>query len=430
MKIKDRFTLSLDNQKHLVVVNGERMIVSSQNFTALESMLMQIGSKKTHALDAVNISADNEHYRFLVEISSDAILVHREGRLVLVNAAALLVLGGYDIDQLIGRPITDFVLTRRRTGDRGKADAHAESDKHAVFVKCKLMRLDGTHFDAEVATNSVSHNDNTTTVQLVVRKAAEQTQPEYHLSYLAQYDLLTQLPNRSQFRDRLRGAISRAHRYKQIVGVMFVGLDQFKRLNTTYGQATGDLVLKHLAERLKDCIRGSDTVARLGGDEFSLILEGLSEREGALVVARRVQEKLSEPVVLDNREIHVAASIGITVYPLDTGDLDQLWRYADVALYYAKDSGGNNHQLYSPEIEKLSRRDESRQARTRQQLALLTAREREVMNMLIAGKANKMIAYLLGTSTRTIENHRAKIMDKMEVDSLPELVRSILDLKS
>lgn len=123
----------------------------------------------------------------------------------------------------------------------------------------------------------------------------------------------------------------------------------------------------------------------------------------------------------------MTASIGITVFPLDARDLDALLRNADVAMYYAKERGRNNYQFYSPELGAHTRRDELRRAEIEQRLARLTRREREVLDLLIAGKASKMIAYLLGTSSRTIDIHRARVMDKMQADSLPELVRMALE---
>lgn len=371
----------------------------------------------------------NEHYRYLVEVSSDAILIARDGRLLFMNKAALKLFNATEAAQLIGQSITDILSTDSSAGAEDHAVMNAKKSNNGEFVKCKLARLDGTYVDVDVAVSVANYNGNTIT-QYIVRSADVFTQPEYHLSYLAQYDLLTELPNRSQFRDRLRGAMSRARRNHQLIAVMFLGLDQFKKLNRVYGPASGDLLLQHLAQRLKGCTRESDTIARLGGDEFALILEGLIEKEGATVVAKRIQGQLALPFQLNGQEIRVAASIGTAIYPADAEELEQLWRYTDVALYYAKACGGNNYRPYKPEIESLSQRDELRQSQTRQKLATLTAREREVLDMLTAGKANKMIAYLLGTSTRTIENHRAKIMGKMEVDSLPELVRIIIDVQN
>ncbi len=259
-----------------------------------------------------------------------------------------------------------------------------------------------------------------------VKERAARERLESRLRYLAQYDVLTKLPNRSQFRDRLGEAMARATRNKQLVGVMFLNLDRLQTVNATLGHGAGDFVLEQVAERLKQSVREGDTVARLGGDEFSTILEGLAEKEQVVVAGRRELESLSRPLLLNGEEIRLTVSIGIAVFPIDAHDLDALLRNADVAMHYAKERGGNNYQFYSPELDAHSRRDELRRAEIGQRLERLTRREREVLELLIAGKASKMIAYTLGISARTIDIHRARVMDKMQADSLPELVRMVL----
>jgi diguanylate cyclase (GGDEF)-like protein len=262
---------------------------------------------------------------------------------------------------------------------------------------------------------------------LAAPDAAGRKKLEFYLGHLAHYDVLTELPNRSQFRDRLSGAIARAARHHHLAGIMLLNVDAFKAINIKHGHGAGDVVLQQVAERLKQCTRQSDTVARLGGDEFAVILEDLIEQAGAVVPARRALEALSRPMLVEGREIIITVTIGIALYPLDVNDLDGLLRTADAAMCDAKDHERNSYRFYSPELEFKTQREELRRAEIEKNLARLTSREREVLDTLIAGKANKMIAYLLGASTRTIENHRASIMNKMNADSLPELVRMVLD---
>ncbi|MDP1756158.1 MAG: diguanylate cyclase [Pseudohongiella sp.] len=376
-----------------------------------------------HALEE-----SEQRYRGLVELSRDAVLLHSEGALVFVSEKAAVLFGAGSPEQLLGKPFLDFVHPDDRDTVARRIGTLAAPGRSVPFFRHKLFRIDGTALHAEVAANACGYRDKPA-VQLLVRDVAERSRLESRLSDLAQYDALTELPNRGQLRDRLEGAMARATRNKQLVGVMFLDLDHFRALNATLGQAAGDLVLKQMAERLRHGMRKGDTVVRLSGDAFAVILEGLAEKEGALVAARRELESLSRPLLLDGQEVRLTASIGITVFPLDAQDLDTLLRNADAAMHYAKKRGRNNCQPYSPELDAHGQRDELRRAGIEQRLASLTPREREVLDLLVSGKANKMIAYLLDASPRTIEQHRAKVMAKMQADSLPGLVRMVLDLR-
>ncbi len=176
------------------------------------------------------------------------------------------------------------------------------------------------------------------------------------IHYQAHHDALTDLPNRTLFQDRLSWALFQAKRNEDLVGVMFLDLDNFKRINDSLGHNVGDILLQKVAQRLLMCVRDEDTVARLGGDEFVLILMRTTER-GVIQVARRLLGSISEPFFIKDHDLQINASIGITLYPNDGSEPTTLLKNADLAMYRAKDMGRNNYQLFTPSMnEKANRR--------------------------------------------------------------------------
>ncbi len=178
-----------------------------------------------------------------------------------------------------------------------------------------------------------------------VRHAVDRKEAERHLAYLAQYDPLTALANRALFRDRLIHAIRIAKRKKQEVGVVLLGLDQFKTLAEMLGSDGCDALLKETANRLKQCMREVDTVARIEGDEFTCLLEGINCRADTELVAKRVLDSIGQPFTVKGEEVAVTASLGLTVYPLDGQLVDELLERARAALTAAQESGGGSYQF-------------------------------------------------------------------------------------
>lgn len=171
---------------------------------------------------------------------------------------------------------------------------------------------------------------------------------EEKIKHLAYYDPLTGLPNRRLLNDRLSMAIAHAHRSNTRLGVMFLDLDLFKRINDSLGHSVGDELLRDISRRLKSVVREDDTVARMGGDEFVMILAEAENADGAVRIAQRVIKELSRPSVINGNELVVTCSIGISFYPDDGTDNETLIQNADTAMYRSKDLGRNSYQLYSP----------------------------------------------------------------------------------
>jgi diguanylate cyclase (GGDEF)-like protein len=178
------------------------------------------------------------------------------------------------------------------------------------------------------------------------RDIEERKQVERNIRHMAHHDSLTNLPNRALFRDRLIHAMAQADRYQQKLAVMFLDLDRFKAINDTLGHSVGDQLLRIAAERLRTCVRDCDTVARLGGDEFTVIVEDIVDTQTASVVAQKIVDTFAQPFNLHGHEVFVTTSVGITVYPDDGEQVDNLLRNADTAMYRAKGCGRNNYQFY------------------------------------------------------------------------------------
>jgi len=184
----------------------------------------------------------------------------------------------------------------------------------------------------------------------VIEDISARKQTEQELIQLAHYDTLTNLPNRALFRDRLTQALAQAHRSGSMLAIMFLDLDRFKLINDSLGHAMGDLLLKQVAHRLAACVRASDTVGRLGGDEFGILLETLHSASDANLVAQKIGQSFSEPFRLDDSERYVTTSIGISLYPTDGQEENQLIKAADSAMYRAKQTGRNNFHFFADEI--------------------------------------------------------------------------------
>ena len=180
---------------------------------------------------------------------------------------------------------------------------------------------------------------------VIQRKRAEE-----RLSYLAHYDILTGLPNRVLFQDRLHQTLAEANRHGRVVAVAFVDLDRFKAINDTLGHEIGDLLLRSVAERLSDCVRAGDTVARLSGDEFTLILGDIASAGDAARVAHKIMTSFMRPFQIAGRELYASPSLGLALFPLDDRTPEGLLRNADVAMYRAKEGGGNGYQFYRADM--------------------------------------------------------------------------------
>ncbi len=182
------------------------------------------------------------------------------------------------------------------------------------------------------------------------RDVTERLKTEAQIRYQASHDLLTGLPNRKFFNDRLAELLAQAIANQSLLSVMFLDLDRFKLINDSLGHAAGDQLLQEVARRLRQCLRKQDIVARWAGDEFTLLLSDLNCIEDAVAIAQKILCAMKPDFNLEGRMLHVSSSIGIAIYPTDGEDAETLLKNADAALYRAKDSGRNGYHLYTSAI--------------------------------------------------------------------------------
>lgn len=198
---------------------------------------------------------------------------------------------------------------------------------------------------------------------------------EDRIYHLAHYDILTELPNRALLQERLTQAVSQAQRRDKPAAILFVDLDYFKRINDTLGHALGDQLLQVISQRLLGCIRKGDTVARQGGDEFIIVLNELQKENDAAIVAEHILMEIARPIQLDNHEVVISASIGISLFPSDADDASSLLKNADTAMYRAKEQGRGIYQYFTPDLnaralERLTLESKLRRALLQEELQL------------------------------------------------------------
>jgi diguanylate cyclase (GGDEF)-like protein/PAS domain S-box-containing protein len=240
----------------------------------------------------------------------------------------------------------------------------------------EYQRKDGTRFFAVNGATTVKDEDgNPLYFDGVISDITERKRAEAQVYQLAHYDSLTGLPNRALLRDRLGQAMHDAKRRNAKLAVMYLDLDRFKTVNDSLGHETGDKLLKAVATRLREGMRDSDTISRQGGDEFLLILRDVNDPPSVARIAEKLQEAVARTIRIGEYELHVTPSIGISLFPDDADDIDELIRNADAAMYHAKENGRFNFQFFTPEMntrayERLSLEGSLRQAIERQEFRL------------------------------------------------------------
>ncbi len=280
----------------------------------------------------------------VINTVADPIFVKNEKHQWIVLNDAYCNLIGFPQNELIGKFDYDFF-------PKHEADAFTKNDEY-VFDTHNFLENEETLTDTNgelhlIATKRSLHKDSAGNLFLVgiIRDITKRKYQEDNLRYMAYHDALTGLPNRKAFADELDRSLSWAKSGDCMLALLFVDLDGFKQVNDSLGHKMGDLLLVTVAQRLSNCLRGSDTVSRLGGDEFTIILRKIPKPQLAAKIAEKILKTITEPIVLENHNATVSVSIGISIYPDTADNCETLLKQADAAMYRAKQLGRNRYEF-------------------------------------------------------------------------------------
>ena len=264
-------------------------------------------------------------------------------------------LTGWSWQEAAGHPFHEvFRIIDSATREEARnpiAFAVRENKTVGLTPNCVLIRRDGVESPIEDSAAPIhDRHGRVTGAVIVFHDVSAARATTLTMSYLAQHDSLTDLPNRALLNDRLTEAMSLARRHQRRLAVLFLDVDRFKHINDSSGHMIGDRLLQSIAQRLLRCVRASDTVSRQGGDEFVILLSEVAHAQDAALCADKILEVVRSPHRIDQHDLHVTASVGIVTYPDDGTDADTLMKHADFAMYQAKEHGRDNRQFFKRDL--------------------------------------------------------------------------------
>jgi diguanylate cyclase (GGDEF)-like protein/PAS domain S-box-containing protein len=318
----------------------------------LSRALLNMMYRKT-AEDALFI--EKERAQVTLNSIGDAVLcTDSSGNVTYLNVVAERMTG-WSREEASGRPLAEVFriidgVTRQPARDP-MGMAVEQNRTVGLIANCILIRRDGYESPIEDSAAPIHDRDGHGTGAVIVfHDVGAARSMALQMTHSAQHDFLTDLPNRMLLNDRLTHAIASANRYRQKVAVLFLDLDSFKHVNDSLGHAIGDKLLKAIGERLLAGVRKSDTVSRLGGDEFVVVLSSIARSEDAALSATKIIEAITARYSIDQHDLRVSVSIGISIYPTDGVDAEALIQNADNAMYHAKEHGSNNYRFFKEDM--------------------------------------------------------------------------------
>jgi len=314
-----------------------KLLGTTQDITAQVRL-----EQKTKELSSIIENSANEIY--IVEYATDKYLY--------ANKTAIDTLG-YTKEELLERTVYDINKDLSKEMVQQLKHSYESTNRTYITYQTIHTRKDGTSYHVQSYIQKIKYNskdayvlfDNDVTQNIEVSELIEKQ--SQLLKHQANHDPLTNLPNRTQFQQQLTNAITIAKRQQTTFALFFLDLDHFKDINDSLGHHVGDVVLQEFANRLKECIRHEDTLARLGGDEFTIILHNIEKLTDISTVANKIIAAMQTPINVASNMLHITTSIGISIYPEHAQDKSNLLKFADTAMYKAKEKGRNTYQLYS-----------------------------------------------------------------------------------
>ena len=312
------------------------------------------------ALKTSELQKQKEVFETLFEKSTDGILIIDDGKFIQCNEKIAKILSCQTKDDILHKDINAFSPEFQPDGRRSKEKAYeflAEAmESDGIQIEWYSQRMNGQYFWSEVSMTTIWLDDHkvlyATIRDISEKKMAQKKLQEQKdvLYYQAHHDALTGLPNRVLFNERLTYGIKKAKKQSTKLALFFIDLDQFKQINDSLGHEIGDKVLQVVAERLKAKIGKRDTLSRLGGDEFIIIMDDCKDIQNVSTIAEKILKVLIQPIHLKGQTLYTSCSIGISLYPQDDLSAENLLKFADAAMYNAKDEGRNNYQFYRTEM--------------------------------------------------------------------------------
>ena len=309
----------------------DELEIKNQELTRIKDHLEKIVIERTN-----HIAEQKQYYETLVESAPIAIVTLDLQHHILSLNPAFEKMFGYSRDEVVGKNIDELITTDHTRPQANSISARVIKGEN-IHVIAKRKRKDNTALDVDIQGVPVILDGTIVGILGIYNDITEIKQVESKLQYLSTHDPLTGLPNRILFFDRLSHAITLSRRSNHNLAILFLDLDGFKEINDTHGHQVGDLLLQIIAMRIKDIFsRDSDTIARFGGDEFVIMLENPGDLDSIHQLGRKVLDSISLPIKIENLELQVLASIGISIFPDDGETVDVLIEKADKAMYHAK----------------------------------------------------------------------------------------------